>query len=139
MSKKKHYEVGKGKPPKKHQFKPGQSGNPKGRPKGSKNVHHILSKILDEKITITDAGKTMEVNKLEGGIRVFVNKTFEGRPQSLRLLLELLENRGGSNQEPIANPFTDEDLAVLLKELDWLDEVRAVLAAANMEADDDTE
>lgn len=36
--KKPDYSVGKGKPPKHTQFKPGQSGNPKGRPKGSNNL-----------------------------------------------------------------------------------------------------
>ena len=33
----KQYEVGYGKPPKSTQFKPGRSGNPKGRTKGSRN------------------------------------------------------------------------------------------------------
>lgn len=33
----KQYKVGDGKPLKSTQFKPGQSGNPKGRTKGSKN------------------------------------------------------------------------------------------------------
>ena len=31
------YEVGNGKPPEHSRFKPGQSGNPRGRPKGAKN------------------------------------------------------------------------------------------------------
>lgn len=121
----KSYEVGKGKPPKKHQFKPGQSGNPKGRPKGSKNVHHVLTKILGEKITITDAGKKMVVDKLEGAIRVMVNKSFEGSPASLKLLLEVLEYGGDLEQSSAENPFTDEDHAELMKELDWLEKVRA--------------
>lgn len=130
-----NYFVGKGNPPKKHQFKPGQSGNPKGRPKGSKNVHHVLTKILGEKITITDAGKKMVVDKLEGAIRVMVNKSFDGSPASLKLLLEVLENGGVSEQSLEENLFTDEDHAALMKELDWLDEVRA---AHSEEASDDT-
>lgn len=39
------YEVGYGKPPKKHQFKPGYSGNKKGRPKGSLNVFTEIEKM----------------------------------------------------------------------------------------------
>ncbi|SEP23220.1 hypothetical protein SAMN04490248_1463 [Salinihabitans flavidus] len=118
------YAIGKGKPPKAHQFKPGQSGNPNGRPKGSKNVHDVLSKILGEKITITDAGKKMVVDKFEGAMRVLVNKAFEGNPQSLKLLLDLKEHAGGTDQSPPENPFSDEDHEVLEKELDWLVEVR---------------
>ncbi len=118
-------DVGYGKPPQKHRFKPGTSGNPKGRPKGSKNVQHILTKILGEKITVTDAGKKMVVDKLEGAMRVLVNKSFEGRPQSLKLLLEVMEYGGGSEQAPVENPHTDDDYSVLMKELDWLEEVRA--------------
>lgn len=131
MSDKHDDEIGKGKPPKQHQFKPGQSGNPNGRPKGSKNVHHVLSKILGEKITVTDAGKKMVVDKLEGAMRVLVMKAYEGKPQSLKLLLEVMEYSGGSDQPPAENPFTDEDHVVLMKELDWLDEVRAAHSAGN--------
>lgn len=136
MSDEKNYEVGKGKPPKEHQFSPGKSGNPKGRPKGSKNVQHILSKILGEKITVTDAGKKMVVDKFEGAMRVLVNKSFEGSPSSLKLLLDVIDYAGGTDQSPAENPFTDEDHAELMKELRWLDEVRA---AHDMEAKDDTE
>lgn len=129
MMSKDDYETGKGKPPKKHQFKPGQSGNPKGRPKGSKNVHHVLSKILGEKITITDAGKNMVVDKFEGAIRVMVNKSFEGSPASLKLLLEVMDDGGGSGQSPTENPFTDDDYASLMEELDWLETVREAAQA----------
>ena len=131
----KSYEVGKGKPPKKHQFKPGQSGNPKGRPTGSKNVHQILTKILGEKITITDAGKKMVVDKLEGAIRVMVNKSFDGSPASLKLLLEVLECGGEAERSSEENPFSDEDYRTLMKDLGWLEKVRA---AHGEEVADDT-
>ena len=42
--------VGYGKPPSEHTWKPGQSGNPKGRPKGSKNKSTILREIFQRKI-----------------------------------------------------------------------------------------
>lgn len=116
--------VGKGKPPKKHQFKPGQSGNPKGRPKGSKNIHHVLTKILGEKITITEAGKKKVVTKLEGALRVMVMKAFEGHPLSLRLLLDVLAAASKASPEATENPFTDEDYKALMAELDWLEIVR---------------
>lgn len=120
----KDYEVGKGKPPKEHQFKPGQSGNAKGRPKGSKNVHHVLSKILKEKITVTDAGKKMVVEKLEGAMRVLVNSSFEGRPQSLWLLLEVMKDGDVAANQAAEGTFTDDDYETLMEELDWIEDVR---------------
>jgi len=40
------YEVGYGRPPKATRFKPGCSGNPKGRPKGSKAPKTLLEEAL---------------------------------------------------------------------------------------------
>ena len=40
------YEIGYGKPPQEHKFKPGLTKNKKGRPKGSKNTYTLLNEIL---------------------------------------------------------------------------------------------
>ena len=48
------YEIGYGRPPKSTRFKPGQSGNPKGRKKGSKNTYSILRDILNQKVTVNN-------------------------------------------------------------------------------------
>lgn len=42
--------VGYGVPPEEHKFRPGQSGNPKGRPKGSKNESTILRELMERKL-----------------------------------------------------------------------------------------
>ena len=51
------YEVGYRKPPKATQFKQGQSGNPHGRPKGTKNLKTDLIEELGEHITLSEGGK----------------------------------------------------------------------------------
>jgi Family of unknown function (DUF5681) len=48
--------VGYGRPPKATQFKPGNSGNPKGRPKGPKSVGAVLYGILHRRIEVTENG-----------------------------------------------------------------------------------
>lgn len=49
-------EVGYGKPPAEHRFKPGQSGNPRGRPKGAKGRRATAKRVLMEKHRADPAG-----------------------------------------------------------------------------------
>ena len=57
MSEDRNYEVGYGKPPKHTRFKPGQSGNPKGRKPGSKNVMTLLEQTLFDTVKVRENGK----------------------------------------------------------------------------------
>jgi Family of unknown function (DUF5681) len=47
-----NYRVGKGRPPRRTRWKKGQSGNPKGRPKGAKNLTTIFATILKHKVEV---------------------------------------------------------------------------------------
>lgn len=60
MSKKKDYEVGYGKPPKATQFKKGQSGNSKGRPRKSENVRTLLRETLNQRVQVRVNGKVKQ-------------------------------------------------------------------------------
>jgi Family of unknown function (DUF5681) len=55
--------VGYGKPPKRTQFKPGQSGNPSGRPRGARNFRTDLLEELAEPITLKDGARDVTVSK----------------------------------------------------------------------------
>jgi hypothetical protein len=57
------YKVGYGKPPTASRFKPGQSGNPKGRPKGARNKLPALNEERLKKIMIEEAYRTIEVTE----------------------------------------------------------------------------
>jgi len=61
----KEYEVGYGRPPKSGQFQPGRSGNPKGRPKGSRNFKTTVTAVMSHKIPLAGAGrKTMSADEV---------------------------------------------------------------------------
>jgi hypothetical protein len=48
-------------PPKAHQFKPGESGNPRGRPKGARNLRTDLSEIMKKKVSVRESGKQRRI------------------------------------------------------------------------------
>lgn len=77
------YEIGYGKPPKDNQFKPGESGNKKGRPKGRKNLHTLLDEILNQKIIMKENGKTIRVSKKTAMLLQLVNKGVKGDTKAI--------------------------------------------------------
>lgn len=81
------YEVGYAKPPTHAQFKKGQSGNPRGRPKGSINLITLLRRTLNEKVTIHENGRQRAVSKGEAAIKQLVNRSAQGEIAYMRLLL----------------------------------------------------
>lgn len=72
------YKVGKGKPPKHSQYKKGQSGNLKGRPKGSRNVHTVLEEIWNGKITVHENGQARRMSFREVFIMKLADKAING-------------------------------------------------------------
>lgn len=107
------YEVGYGKPPKHTQFKPGQSGNPRGRPKKTKNVDALLERELDGILAVQEGGQAKRMTKREAIIKQVVNMAIKGYAKPLQLILAHLEK----TREP--EPFipSAEDDAEILKAL----------------------
>jgi len=63
LTAKRNYDVGRGKPPVNNRFKKGESGNPNGRPKGIKNLKTDLVEELQEKISIREGDRSVEISK----------------------------------------------------------------------------
>jgi len=106
---KKDYETGYGKPPKASQFTQGNSGNPKGRPKGKRNVATLLDAVLNEKVIINENGRKRKVTKLEASLKQVVNSATTGDLPSMRLLLQLASVAEGTLADRISPLFNNED------------------------------
>lgn len=109
-SKPSDYDVGFGRPPKKSQFKPGQSGNPKGRPKVAKNETTILRNIFNRQIEIREGGRARKVSVLEGIFLRFTEDALKGNPKSAAFLLNRYRVSEGITTETDALDQDDREV-----------------------------
>lgn len=75
-----NYEVGYGRPPESGQFKPGQSGNPKGRPKKPKDIQAMVLGMMDSMVEVTVDGKVKKITVAEAMIMKLRNDILTGKP-----------------------------------------------------------
>ena len=104
-------QVGYGNPPEATRFKKGQSGNPKGRRKGSLNVSTVFAQTLREKVVVNENGQRKTMTKFEAAIKQFVNKAASGDLRALQLLMSLsreAETRDREAQPSIALNESDQ-------------------------------
>jgi hypothetical protein len=105
---------GYGRPPRHAQFKPGQSGNRKGRPKGSKSFGTILVAVLNQKVSVRGARGIRQVTVREAMLMKFTENALKGDPRALLTLIALDEkSRAGERVTGPRMPVPAEDLALL--------------------------
>lgn len=92
------YAVGYRRPPKATQFIAGKSGNPRGRPKGSRPVGAVLQDIMQQKVAVNEKGKTRRIAALEVMLRRLVNDAMRSDPRAVKLLLSLVDRYEDSPQ-----------------------------------------
>jgi Family of unknown function (DUF5681) len=107
------YEVGFGKPPEHSRFRKGRSGNPKGRPKGKRNLATVLERTLQEKVVVNENGVRRTVTKLEAAVKQLVNKAAAGDLAALRQLTALAGSAVEQGVDKATNELTDVDLEVM--------------------------
>ena len=74
-------------PPRKGQFKPGQSGNPRGRPKHSRNIKTYVDELLSETIPVIEGGKTRKIPRAKAIAIQLVKQAAKGDPKGLAAIM----------------------------------------------------
>src|SRR5437764_11953166 len=85
------FKVGYGKPPRHTRFKKGQSGNPRGRPSGSKNLTTVLSEALNELVTVAENGGRRKITKRQAIVTQLVNQSAKADWRATKILLDILQ------------------------------------------------
>lgn len=109
------YEIGYGKPPKDQQFKKGASGNPNGRPKGSKNTYTLLQEILNQNLEVVENGKTINISKKAAMLLQLVNKGVKGDIKAITALLPHMLSADAKEEETqkIMESLHRDDAAII--------------------------
>jgi hypothetical protein len=92
------YRVGSGRPPREFQFKPGQSGNPKGAKRKTPSIESdlkaLLKRALSKKVTLRQGERERTVTMAEAGIEQLVNQFAQGDRHARRDLMALADKLG---------------------------------------------
>ena len=122
------YEVGYGKPPTTTRFKPGTSGNPRGRPKGTKNRLPKLNEerlkgiILQEAyrdITVQDGARNVTIPMAQAVMRSLSVNAAKGQHRAQRLFAEMLSTTERQNKQ-----LADEWLSTAMDyKIEWDEEL----------------
>ncbi len=115
-----HRPVGYANPPVKSQFKKGQSGNPRGRPGGRKNLTTILNETLYGKITVRERGHTRKITMIEALLLRLRKDALEGDLRAVDRLLRLIQMQQAltpDQDKTEAIAFDPVDDQAILKEL----------------------
>lgn len=125
---KKKHEVGYRRPPKGSQFKPGHSGNPKGRPKGSKNLRISLERIFTKTVSVRKGDRVHKVSSLEAVIMTNINKALKGDQRAIEAVYKLAKELQLLLDKP-QRLIIDDDLQDFTRE--EVEEFRRLCAKAN--------
>ena len=107
--------VGRGNPPKHTQFRKGTTGNPKGRPKGSKNLSTYLMEAARDQVSATVGGKTRKISKIQATAMQLATKAAGGDQAAIGKFLDWMdeiETRAAAVR-PSQFPLSAPDIEVL--------------------------
>lgn len=105
---------GYGKPPVAGRFKSGQSGNPGGRPKGSKNLRTLIKEEGGKKVVVQEGGRRKKVSKMGLAVTQLMNKAAQGEARFVGLALDQMHNAEAATAgDSHAGEFAEADRQVI--------------------------
>jgi Family of unknown function (DUF5681) len=108
-------EVGFKRPPVHSRFRKGSSGNPKGRPRGAKNLRTDLTEVLQERITVKEGDRKKRMSKQRAIVVTLVTKTLMGDLRSANTLLNTMFRTLGNSDaaDDVEQPLDADEQEVL--------------------------
>ena len=88
------YKVGYKRPPVSTRFKPGCSGNPKGRPKGQRNFKTIIEEALNAPVLVREGEKKRRVKKAEAIVLRQLDSAMKGDGRATETIIKLMKLMG---------------------------------------------
>ena len=127
------YKVGRGKPPLHTRFKKGQSGNPKGRPKGVPNIRTLLDEVLGRIVVIRENGEAREVTAAHAVMLKMLEAGLADHHASRAYILDLIMKTNGPANDDAEQELPSEDDEIIDRALSRKHKTDAALESA-MEA-----
>jgi hypothetical protein len=84
-----HNPVGYRRPPLASRFKPGTSGNPKGRPKGRKNLRTLIKEAMTANILIQEGQNSRRVSRIEGVVLRQLQSALKGNDRAALAVIKM--------------------------------------------------
>jgi hypothetical protein len=126
------YAVGNCRPPIATRFQPGRSGNPKGRPKGSKNFSILLDEELAEMVVVNENGRRKRMPKRQAFAKKLVNGALGNNSRASGLVLEEIRRNEGVGEAAVVIAFDGREDKIVMGNI-----VRRIRMAEALPANDD--
>jgi hypothetical protein len=112
-------EVGYGKPPVHTRFQPGQSGNPKGRPKANRSLSEVVLQEATRSIKVDTATGVKRITKLEALARTVGDGALRGDPKAIAHQIRLLQ-AAEAKQPPIVPGKANSEPSLSAEEIELM-------------------
>jgi hypothetical protein len=100
-------------PPRKSRFKPGQSGNPKGRPKHARNLKTEFLEELNEVIRVREGDREMKISKQRAFVKSLVAAAIKGDMRAANALVSFCARAFAEEDKSQPKPPAPDDLEIL--------------------------